>query len=140
MLCFFTNFASTQSIDAPVSGKDLNVNKVLLFVFTFKLINGVGDPGTSAYDIGNDTKFLPFVVVLTDAAFTENLNFCLFLLLTQQYGQLQFASWIILVVGVEVVVDVDAVEDDVVEDDVVVDAVLFVEPTFMCLAIPEGRL
>ena len=40
----------------------------------------------------------------------------------------------------EVVVDVDAVEDDVVEDDVVADAVLFVEPTFMCLAIPEGRL
>ena len=140
MLCFFTNFASTQSIEAPVSGKDLSVDKVLLFVFTLKFINGVGDPGTSAYDIGNDTKFLPFVDVLTDAVFAENLNFCLFLLLTQQYGQLQFASWIILVVGVEVVVDVDAVEDDVVEDDVVVDAVLFVEPTFMCLTIPEGRL
>ena len=140
MLCFFTNFASTQSMDAPVSGKDLSVSKVLLFVFTFRLINGVGDPGTSAYDIGKDTEFLPLVDVLIDAAFAENLYFCLFLFLTQQYGQLQFASWIILITGVQVVVDVDAVEDDVVEDDVVVDAVLFVEPTVMCLTIPEGRL
>ena len=57
MLCFFTNFASTQSIKAPVSGKDLSVDKVLLFVFTLKFINGVGDPGTSAYDIGSDTEF-----------------------------------------------------------------------------------
>ena len=82
ILCFFTNLASTQSIEAPVSGKDLNVDKVLLFVFTLRFINGVGDPGTSAYAIGNDTEFLPFVVVLTDAAFSVNLNFCLFLLLT----------------------------------------------------------
>ena len=82
MLCFFTNFASTQSIEAPVSGKDLSVDKVLLFVFTLKFINGVGDPGTSAYDIGNDTEFLPLVDVLIDAAFAENLYFCLFLFLT----------------------------------------------------------
>ena len=82
MLCFFTNFASTQSIDAPVSGKDLSEDKVLLFVFTFKLINHVGDPGTSVCDIGKDTKFLPLVVVLIDAALAENLYFCLFLFLT----------------------------------------------------------
>merc|ERR1712240_267326 len=79
ILFFFTNFASTQSIDAPVSGNDCNVNKVLLFVFTFKLINGVGDSGTSAYDIGKDTKFLPLVVVLIDAAIAENLYFCFLL-------------------------------------------------------------
>ena len=40
----------------------------------------------------------------------------------------------------EVVVDIDAVEDHVGEDDVALDAVWFVKPTFMCLAIPEGRL
>ena len=82
ILCFFTNFVSTQSIEAPVSGKDLSVDKFLLFVFTLKFIKGVGDPGTSAYDIGNDTEFLPLVVVLTDATFAENLYFCLFLFLT----------------------------------------------------------
>ena len=82
ILCFFTNFASTQSIEVPVSGKDLNVDKVLLFVFTLRLISGVGDPGTSVYAIGIDTEFLPFVVDLTDAAFAVNFNFCLFLLLT----------------------------------------------------------
>ena len=65
-----------------MSGKDLKVDKVLLFVFTFKLINGVGDPGSSAYDIGKDTKFLPLVDVLFDVAFAENLYFCLFLFLT----------------------------------------------------------
>ena len=57
ILCFFTNLASTQSIEVPVSGKDLSVDKVLLFVFTLKFIKGVGDPGTSAYDICNDTEF-----------------------------------------------------------------------------------
>ena len=65
-----------------MSGKDLNVDKVLLFVFSLTFINGVGDPGKSAYAIGIDTEFLPFVVVLTDAAFAVNFNFCLFLLLT----------------------------------------------------------
>ena len=63
------------------TGKDLSVDKVLLFVFSFKFINGVDDPGTSAYDIGSNTEILPLVVVLTDAAFAENLKFCLFLLL-----------------------------------------------------------
>ena len=43
-----------------------------------------------------------------------------------------------LVTGVEVIVDDP--EDNVAEDDVVIDVVLFVEPDFMCLAIPEGRL
>ena len=62
-----TNFASTQSIEAPVSGKALNVDNVLLLVFTLRLIRGVGDPGKSADAIGIDTEFLPFVVVLTDA-------------------------------------------------------------------------
>ena len=82
ILCFMTNFASTQSIDAPVSGKDLNVDNVLLLVFTLRLIRGVGDPGKSALAIGIETEFLPFLVVLTDAALALNLNFCLFLLLT----------------------------------------------------------
>ena len=82
MLCFVTNFASTQSIKAPVSGRDLNVDNVLLLVFTLRLIRGVGDPGKSAYATGIDTEFLPFVVVLTDATFALNFNFCLFLLLT----------------------------------------------------------
>ena len=82
ILCFFTNLASTQSIEAPVSGKDLSVDKFLLFVFTLKFIKGVGDPGTSVYDIGKDTKFLPLVDVLIDAAFAANLYFCLFLFLT----------------------------------------------------------
>ena len=82
ILCFMTNFASTQSIDAPVSGKDLNVDNVLLLVFTLRLIRGVGDPGKSALAIGIETEFLPFVVVLTDAALALNFNFCLFLLLT----------------------------------------------------------
>ena len=82
MLCFLTKFASTQSMLAPVSGRDLSVDNVLLLVFTLKFIKGVGDPGMSAYDIGNDTEFLPLVVVLIDAAFAENLYFCLFLFLT----------------------------------------------------------
>ena len=82
MLCFFTNFASTQSIDVPVLGKHLSVDKILLFVFTLMLINDVGDPGISTYTIGIDTDFLPFLVVLTDATLALNLNFCLFLLLT----------------------------------------------------------
>ena len=82
ILCFMTNFASTQSIDAPVSDKALNVDNVLLLIFTLRLIRGVGDPGKSADAIGIDTEFLPFVVVLTDAALALNFNFCLFLLLT----------------------------------------------------------
>ena len=65
-----------------MSGKDLNMGKVLLFVFTLRLISGVGDPGTSAYATGIDNEFLPFLVVLTDATFAVNFNFCLFLLLT----------------------------------------------------------
>ena len=65
-----------------MSGRDLNVDKVLLMVFTLRLISGVGDLGTSAYATGIDTEFLPFVVVLTDATFAVNFNFCLFLLLT----------------------------------------------------------
>ena len=89
ILCFMTNFASTESIDAPVSGKDLNVDNVLLLIFTLRLIRGVGDPGKSADAIGIDTEFLPFVVVLTDAALALNFNFCLFLLMTKQYRQLQ---------------------------------------------------
>ena len=76
ILCFMTNFASTQS------GKALNVDNVLLLVFTLRLITGVGDPSISADAIGIDTEFLPFVVVLTDAALALNFNFCLFLLLT----------------------------------------------------------
>ena len=43
-----------------------------------------------------------------------------------------------LVTGVEVIFDDP--EDDVAEDDVVIDVVLVVEPDFMCLPIPEGRL
>ena len=50
-----TKFASTQSIDAPVSSKDLNVDNVLLLIFTLRLIRGVGDPGKSADAIGIDT-------------------------------------------------------------------------------------
>ena len=82
ILCFLTNFLSTQSIEAPVSGRALNVDNVLLFVFTLRLIRGVGDPGEYTDAIGIDTEFLPFVVVLTDAALALNFNFCLFLLLT----------------------------------------------------------
>ena len=82
MLCFVTNFVSTRSIKAPVSGRDLNVDNVLLLVFTLRLIRGVGDPAKSADAIGINTEFLPFVVVLTDATFALNFNFCLFLLLT----------------------------------------------------------
>ena len=41
ILCFFTNLAFTQSIEAPVSDKDLNVDKVLLFVFTLRFISCV---------------------------------------------------------------------------------------------------
>ena len=73
ILCFMTNFASTQSIDAPVSGKALNVDNVLLLIFTLRFIRGVGDPGKSADTIDIDTEFLPFVVVLTDAALDLNL-------------------------------------------------------------------
>ena len=70
ILCFMTKFASTQSINAPlVSGKDLNVDNVLLLVFTLRLFRGVGDSGKSAYATGIDTEFLLFVVVLTDATF-----------------------------------------------------------------------
>ena len=43
-----------------------------------------------------------------------------------------------LVTVVEVIFDDP--EDNVAEDDVVIDVVLVVEPDFMCLAIPEGRL
>ena len=82
ILCFFTNFASTQSIKVRVSGKDVNVDNILLLVFTLRLISGVGDLGTSAYATGIDTEFLPFVVVLTDATFAMNFSFCLFLFLT----------------------------------------------------------
>ena len=82
ILCFMTKFASTQSIDATVSSKDLNVDNVLLLVFTLRFIRGVGDPGKSALAIGIETEFLPFVVVLIDAALALNFNLCLFLLLT----------------------------------------------------------
>ena len=77
-----TKFASTQSLNAPVSGKDLNVDNVLLLVFTLRFIRGVGDPGKSALAIGIETAFLPFVGVLIDAALTLNCNLFLFLLLT----------------------------------------------------------
>ena len=78
ILCFITNFASTQSIEAPISVKVLNVDNILLLVFTLRLIRGVGDPGKSADAIGIDTEFLPFVVVLTDAALALNFNFFCF--------------------------------------------------------------
>ena len=77
-----TNFASTKYIEAPVLGKALNLDNVLLLVFTLRLIRGIGDTGKSADAIGIDTEFLPFVEVLTDASFALNFNFCLFLLLT----------------------------------------------------------
>ena len=77
-----TKFASTQSIDAQVSGNDLNVDNVLLFVFTLRFIKGVGDPGKSALAIGIETEFLPFVGVLIDAALALNCNLLLFQLLT----------------------------------------------------------
>ena len=80
ILCFFTNLASTQSCACIRQGPQCGQSFVV--GFTLRLISGVGDPGTSAYAIGNDTEFLPFVVVLTDAAFAVNFNFCLFLLLT----------------------------------------------------------
>ena len=57
ILCFMTKFASTQSIYPPVSGKDLNVDNVLLLVFTLRFIRGVGDPGKCALAIGIDTEF-----------------------------------------------------------------------------------
>ena len=82
ILCFMMNFASTQSIDAPVSGKDLNVDNVLLLVFTLRFIRGVGDPGKSALAMGMETEFLPFVGVLIDTALALNCNLRLFLLLT----------------------------------------------------------
>ena len=82
ILCFMTKFASTQSIDSPVYCKDLNVDNVLLLVFTLWFIRGVGDPGKSALSIGIETEFLPFLVVLIDAALALNFNLCLFLLLT----------------------------------------------------------
>ena len=72
ILCFLTKFASTQSMDAPVSSKDLRVDNVLLLVFTLIFIRGVGDPGMSAYAIGIETEFLPFVEVLIDATLALN--------------------------------------------------------------------
>ena len=82
MLCFATNLASTQSMLAPVSGRALSVDNVLLLVLTFKFIIGVGDPGISALATGLETKFLPFVGIFTDAALALNCNFFLFLLHT----------------------------------------------------------
>ena len=82
ILCFMTKFASTQSMLAPVSGRDLSVDNVLLLVFTLKFIMGVGDPGTSALATGLETEFLPFVGVFIEAALALNCNFFLFLLLT----------------------------------------------------------
>ena len=81
ILCFLTKFASTQSMDAPVSGKDLRVDNVLLLVFTLRFIRGVGDPGKSALAIGMETEFLPFVEVFIDAALALNCNLLVFLLL-----------------------------------------------------------
>ena len=66
---------------APVSGRALSVDNILLLVLTFKFIIGVGDPGTSALATGLETEFLPFVGIFTVAAFTLNCNFFLFLLL-----------------------------------------------------------
>ena len=52
---------------------------------------------------------------------------------------MHFSSWTSVgFTGVEVIVDDP--EDNVAEDDVVIDVVLFVEPSVMFLAIPEGRL
>ena len=67
---------------APVSGRDLSVDNVLLLVFTLKFIIGVGDPGTSALATGLETEFLPFFGVFIEAALALNCNFFLFLLLT----------------------------------------------------------
>ena len=82
ILCFLTKFASTQSMDAPVSGKHLRVDNVLLLVFTLKFTKGVGDPGTSALATGLETEFLPFVEVFIEAALALNCGFLLFLLIT----------------------------------------------------------
>ena len=82
ILCFLTKFASTQSMLAPISGRDLSVDNILLLVFTLKFIRGVGDPGTSVLATGLETEFLPFVEVFIDAALALNCNFLLFLLLT----------------------------------------------------------
>ena len=62
MLCFLTKFASTQSMLAPVSWRALSVDNVLLLVFTFKFIIGVGDPGTSALVTGLETEFFHLLV------------------------------------------------------------------------------
>ena len=80
ILCFLTKFASTQSMDAPVSCKDLRVDNVLLLVFTLRFIRGVGDPGISAYEIGIETVFLPFMEGFIDATLALNCNFFLLLM------------------------------------------------------------
>ena len=64
---------------APMSGRDLCVDNVLLLVFTLRFIRGVGDPGMSALAIGIETEFLPFVEVFIDAALALNCNFLLLL-------------------------------------------------------------
>ena len=71
-----------KSMLAPVSGRDLSVDNVLLLVFTLKFIRGVGDPGTSALASGLATEVLPIVEVFIEAALALKCNFFLFLLLT----------------------------------------------------------
>ena len=75
ILCFLTKFASTQSMLAPMSGRDLSVDNILLLVFTLKFTRGVGDPGTSALAIGLEIEFLPFVEVFIEAALALKCNF-----------------------------------------------------------------
>ena len=50
-----------------------DIKSLLLFVFTLKFIKGVGDPGMSAYDIGNDTKFLPFYLLACLISILKNV-------------------------------------------------------------------
>ena len=54
---------------------------ILLLIFTYKFIIGVGNSGTSALATGLETEFLPFVGVFIVAALALNCNFFLFLLL-----------------------------------------------------------
>ena len=77
-----TKLASTQSMLAPVSGKDLSVDIILLLVFTHKFVIGFGDPGTSSLATGLETEFLPFVGVFIEAGLALQCSFFLFLLLT----------------------------------------------------------